>query len=55
MSIGINGISNENLKTLQLERESANIWRHIDPVKLLVPSKKNLKFFGCESDLNHEQ
>ena len=42
MAIGINGIWNENLKTLQLERVSANIWRHNDPVELLVPSNNFL-------------
>ena len=55
ISIAINGIRNENLKTLQLERESANVWRHKDPVELLVPLNFFFETFYCESDLNHEQ
>jgi hypothetical protein len=55
MAIGINGIGNENLKTLQLERVSVNIWKHNHPVELLVPSNIFLKLFCCESDLNHAQ
>ena len=51
MAIGIKGILNENLKTLQLERESASLWKHKDPVAMLVPSKKKI-FFCCESDFN---